>query len=436
MKIFWVSFLCLYPAIILVLLSPSSRAQAQLSSSESRILLQVQKFLEYPQILQGWRNWTSFCYFPPSPSLKIVCSNSHVTELTIVGNKVSYPYAQTLSERFSIDSFFTVLTKLSSLKVLSLVSLGLWGPLPNKVDRFWSLEVLNISSNFIYGGIPPSISSLKSLRTLVLADNLFNGSVPDLKSLASLEELNLGGNKLGPEFPSLGNNLVRIVLKKNYLRSQIPPQIMHFQKLQEFDISSNSFSGSIPPSLFSLPSVSYINLAKNQLTGIFSVKTTCSSKLRFVDISHNLLMGKLPPCIGSKLSNRTVLYSGNCFSTRNLYGQHQNPFSYCKKEKALAVKPIETNQKKESDKKIWPVVGVVAGAVGIAVLLILLILFIWKKCKSERAEDKELHRSAYKSSRPNVNASKATSLIFTFEKIIVYLFSLAQFSLRLQFNSL
>lgn len=412
MKVFWVSLFYLYPAIILVLLCPISKAQ--LSSSETRILLQVQRYLEYPQVLQGWRSWTSFCYLPPSPSLKIVCSKNHVTELTIVGNKVSSS-AQTLSARFPIDSFFTVLTKLSSLKVLSLVSLGLWGPLPSKIDRFWSLEVLNISSNFIYGEIPSSISSLKNLRSLVLADNLFNGSVPDLKPLASLEELNLADNTLGPEFPSLGNNLVRIVLKNNSLRFQILPQLVHFHNLQEFDISSNDVCGTIPSSLFSLPSIFYINLAENHLIGVFSVNTICNSALKFVDVSDNLLMGNFPPCIGSKSSNRTVLYSGNCFSARTLNGQHQHPFTYCKKEKALAVEPIERSQKEKSGMKLVVVLGVIGGSVGLAVLLSLLILFIWKKYKAEREDDKNLDRSAaHKPPRLSTNASKATFFLVNY----------------------
>ncbi|TKY58809.1 LRR receptor serine/threonine-protein kinase [Spatholobus suberectus] len=230
MKNLWVSFSYLFPAIIFVLLIPSSTAQ--LSPSENRILFQVQKLLEYPQVLQGWTRWTNLCFLPPSRSLKIVCSNGHVTELTIIGNKTSpsshnpkagsWTSLQTLSGRFSIDSLFTVMTKLSNLKVLSLVSLGLWGPLPAKINRFWSLEVLNISSNFIYGGIPPSLSSMRNLRSLVLVDNLFNGSVPDLQRITSLEELNLG---------------------------------VHFDKLQVFDVSSNEFFGIMPTFLMSLPSL-------------------------------------------------------------------------------------------------------------------------------------------------------------------------------------
>lgn len=176
MKNFWVCSSLLF--VIISLLPPIPTAQ--LTPSESRILFQVQKLLEYPPALQGWSNWTNFCYLPPTSSLKIVCTSNRITELTVVGNKTSpshlpqnFAVSQptTLSRSFSIDSFFTTVTKLSNLKVLSLVSLGLWGPLPAKINRFWSLEQLNISSNFISGSVPPSLASMKNLRTINLADN-------------------------------------------------------------------------------------------------------------------------------------------------------------------------------------------------------------------------------------------------------------------------
>ncbi|RDX67067.1 putative LRR receptor-like serine/threonine-protein kinase, partial [Mucuna pruriens] len=419
MKNFLVSLYYLFPAIIaiiLVLLTPIP--SAQLTTGENRILLQVQKLLEYPEALQGWTNLTNFCSLPPSPSLNIVCSNGHVTKLTIIGNKsspsshatklVSWNSSQTLSERFSIESFFTVLTKLSNLKVLSLVSLGLWGPLPSKIDRFWSLEVLNISSNFIYGEISSSVSSMKNLRSLVLADNLFNGSVPRLKRLASLEELNLGGNKLGPEFPSLSKNLVKVILRNNSLRCRIPPKLMHVYKLQLFDISSNAIFGNVPSSIFSLPFLKYLNLAANLLSGSLSVNVSCSSSLTFVDISDNLLVGKLPSCIGSKASNRTALYSGNCLSTRGLNDQH--PSSYCQKVEAMAVKPSPRSQKKESEVPLCIILGIIGGVVGIAGLLVFLILCIFRKSKADSNYNNDISApdkfSVRAYSRPNISARR------------------------------
>uniref|UniRef100_A0A2N9E118 non-specific serine/threonine protein kinase n=1 Tax=Fagus sylvatica TaxID=28930 RepID=A0A2N9E118_FAGSY len=423
MENFWVSFCFLFPSLILAVLTPSSIAQ--LSPSETRTLFQVQKLLEYPEALQGWTKWTSFCYLSPSPSLKIVCSNNHVTELTVIGNKSSPSHTpnpasgnftvsqQSLSERFSIDSLVTVLTKLSNLKVLSLVSMGLWGPLPAKINRFRSLEVLNISSNFIYGGIPSSISSFKNLTSLVLADNLFNGSVPDLKSLVLLQELNLGGNYLGPEFPSLSNSLVSITLSNNSLRSEIPSKVMNFAKLQHFDISSNKFLGPIPPSLFSLPSIQFLNFAQNQLSGALPMNILCNAELKFVDISHNLLIGKLPSCLGSKTSNQTVIYSWNCLSTGIGNSNYQHPYIFCNKE-ALAVKPPikSKGQKSNSNSNLGLVLGIIGGVVAIAVVLGLLILVIIRRAEKERNEDNIFDRSAAEkmsvrsTSRSNIDARR------------------------------
>ncbi|KAL6190033.1 hypothetical protein ACLB2K_036434 [Fragaria x ananassa] len=387
---------CLCSSLLLVILSLFPPIPtAQLTATESRILFQVQKLLEYPPALQGWSNWTNFCYLPPSSSLKIVCTNNRVTELTVVGNKSSPSHLPqrsfiisqptTLSRSFSIDSFFTVVTKLSGLKVLTLVGLGLWGPLPAKINRFWYLEQLNISSNFISGSVPASLASMKNLRSINLADNMFNGSVPDLKGLALLEEINLGNNHIGPAFPSLGNSLVSLILRNNYVRSEIPKMLTGFDQLQQLDLSYNNFVGPIPSFLFSLPSLQYLNLAQNKLSGALSVNTTCSSKLQVVDVSQNLLIGALPSCIGSKSSNRTVFDSWNCLSSG--VSKYQHTYKYCHKE-ALAVKPPVKTQQEESKIKIGVVLGIIGGIVGIAGVIGLLILVIIKKVGDRKKEDK------------------------------------------------
>ncbi|CAJ2647875.1 unnamed protein product [Trifolium pratense] len=361
MKNFLVSLYFLFPTIftiILVLLTPIP--SAQLTPSETRILLQLQTLLEYPQVLQKWNNLTNFCNMPPSSSsFNIICSKNHITELTIIGNKrrpVSWNTSNTLSQRFSVDSFFTILTKLSNVKVLSLVSLGLWGTLPSKITRFKSLEVFNISSNFLYGKIPSSVSSMTSLKSLVLADNFFNGSVPNLERLVFLEEINFVNNRLGPEFPSF---------------------------------------------LFSLPLLNHLNLASNQFNGSISLNISCDSALIFVDISNNFLEGIFSSCIDSNPLNRTIVYSGNCLLSRNLSDQH--PSSYCNKSPAFSTKPKRFERRNESKLHLGSVLGIVGGFVGIVGLMILIFLFILKKSKTEKAVKSVDNRVSVTSfSRPNI----------------------------------
>ncbi|KAL7207774.1 hypothetical protein ACSBR1_029676 [Camellia fascicularis] len=387
MDIFRDSVLCFL--LFLVILPPSI---AQLSPSETRILLQIQQILEYPEALQGWKNWTSFCYLPQSPYLVIVCSENHITEFSLMGNR-TFPSQshippkptsrnllvsqETLSDKFSIGSFFRVLTKLSNLKVLSLVSLGL----PATINRLKSLEKLNISSNFISREIPGSISVLTNLTSLVLADNLFNGSVPDMKSLQSLQEIDLSINRLGPEFPSMSTNLATIKLKNNSLRSGIPSEIKDFDLLQRFDVSGNKLVGPIPAPLFSLPSIQHLNLDDNQFNGPLSLNLSCSVNLTFVDISNNFLIGKLPACIGSNTTNRTVLSSWNCLTSGGL--EYQHPYSFCQKE-ALAVIPPNTNREGRSKAKLGLILVIVGGVVGAVFAVGLLILIIFRRERRRR----------------------------------------------------
>ncbi|XP_039029020.1 probable LRR receptor-like serine/threonine-protein kinase At1g14390 isoform X2 [Hibiscus syriacus] len=373
-----VGFCLLLSAIFMVV--PVSIAH--LTPSETRLLFQVKRLLQYPEVLQGWTRWTNLCYLPPSPSLSVVCLNSRVTELTIVGNKSSSA-GPALLDKFSIDALFTVLTRLSDLKALSLVSLGLWGPLPLKIDRFRSLQSLNMTLNFVSGEIPKQIAWLRNLTSLVLADNLFNGSVPDLTSLTFLQELSLEGNRLGPQLPSLSQSLVSITLSNNSFRSEIPSGLKRFNRLQKLDIYSNRFVGPIPSFLFSMASIQYLNLAQNQLSGALPSTTSCSKSLTFVDISDNHLIGKLPSCIGSNSKNRTVFSSWNCLSAEKLNRQH--PYSVCNKQ-AFAVKPVE-RKKQEPGINFGLILGIIGGVVMAGAIVLLILVIVRRSRRCEDAND-------------------------------------------------
>ncbi|THU45309.1 hypothetical protein C4D60_Mb02t16480 [Musa balbisiana] len=326
--------LLLLPLLFLFLASDAQ----QLPNSQSKTLLRLQRQLEYPPALAGWSRATDFCSLPPSPSLTVTCSGGRIVELVIVGDRPASPGARNaLSLVFSSDSLFTTMSRLPSLTTLSLVALGLWGPLPAKVDRFPLLKVLNLSSNYFTGAIPMEISTMSSLQNLILSGNSFNGSLPDLKPLAALIELDVGGNRLGPEFPSLSTGIVSLVLRNNRYRGKIPANLTAFHQLQKLDLSSNRLFGWIPPLLFSLPSIHYLDLSDNTLTGQIPSNVSCGSVLGFVDVTNNLLVGGLPSCMRSNSSNRMVLSSGNCLDVGGMGYQHPN--AYCNGAAFAAVLP-------------------------------------------------------------------------------------------------
>ncbi|XVF06657.1 hypothetical protein REPUB_Repub06bG0069100 [Reevesia pubescens] len=400
--------------LVLALILLAINQSEQLQSSQTHKLLRLQLLLNYPDILSSWNSTIDFCNTEPTSQVTIVCYEERITQLHIIGKKGT----RLLPRNFSMDSFVTTLVKLPDLKVLTLVSLGLWGPLPGKIARLSSLEILNMTSNLLYGTIPHELSSVTSLQTLILDDNMFSGrlpewlgsfplltvlslrknllngslpdsfsslenlrvlalshnhlygEVPDLSSLTNLQELDLEDNAFGPRFPLLGNKLVHLVLGKNRFRSGIPSELSSYYQLEWLDLSFNRFVGPFPPSLLSLPSITYLNIANNKLTGMLFENTSCNVELEFADLSSNLLTGHLPSCLLYS-KDRDFLYAQNCLATEK---ENQHPLSFCRNE-ALAV-GILPHRKKTKPSKVALALGITGGIIGGIVLLGVIFIFV------------------------------------------------------------
>ncbi|KAJ4781591.1 protein kinase family protein [Rhynchospora pubera] len=411
---------CLLIALITLLLVPLS-SQISLYPAQTWSLLRIQHLLNYPPILRPWHSNSTFCNLEPNPHFTIVCYSNSVTQLHITGK----PFSPSLPKTFSIDSFVTTLTRFPDLKVLSLTSLGLWGPLPAKIARLSNLEILNVSSNFLYGTIPHEISNLTNLETLILDHNLFDGplpnwvnslqllavlslknnslngtlpnslssmislriidlslndlsgDVPDLTELTNLEVLDLGNNSFGPQFPKLGVKLVTIVLKNNRFGGSIPSNLESCNFLQRIDVSSNKFVGPFPPSLLSLPSVRYINIAGNRFTGMLFKNISCNDQLEYVDLSANLLSGMVPSCLDLGSKDKSVFYSQNCLSVMGDPTQHPDPF--CQTQALAAGILPEKKRGSKSMEKAIVATCVVVGVVLCALLVGILVLYIFKR---------------------------------------------------------
>ncbi|XP_055805570.1 probable inactive leucine-rich repeat receptor-like protein kinase At3g03770 isoform X2 [Solanum dulcamara] len=410
--------------IVLVICAFFIENTHQLQLYEIQALLQLRKHLEYPVQLDVWENYNGdFCSLTSTLHMSITCQDNSVTELKIKGDKLVklnefHGFAipnETLSEGFSIDSFVTTLTRLSSLKVLTLVSLGIWGPLPDKIHRLASLELLDMSSNFLFGSVPFQMSRLIKLHTLTLDGNFFNETFPDwFDSLHNLTLLSLKNNRLKGQFPSSMSkittltdivlshnvlsgklpdltalsNLLLLDLRENHLDSDLPPlpkgvttvllcsnaftgeipvEFGTLNQLQHLDLSNNSLSGMLPAGLFSLSSISYLNLASNVLSGSLPSHLNCGGELGFVDISDNRLVGGLPSCLNTISDKRIVKVGGNCLS---LDTQYQHSEGYCKQ--------ANSDKKRITGKEIALLAGVIGGIV-IVVVFLLVVLLIFRR---------------------------------------------------------
>ncbi|RID43905.1 hypothetical protein BRARA_I00739 [Brassica rapa] len=343
-----------------------SLGSSQLQASQAQVLLQLKKHLEYPKQLESWFDHkTSFCYLQPSPSMNITCFSNSVTELNIFGDKSSEKARSfqgfavpnvTLSERFSIDSFVTTLSRLKSLRVLTLSSLGIWGHLPEKLHRLSSLEYLDLSNNFLFGSVPPKLSEMVKLETFMFDHNFFNGTLPSwFDSFANLKVLSFESNKLFGELHS---------------------------------------------SLLSLSTLEYIDLRANSLSGSLTGDLKCGSKLWFVDISDNKLTGNVPRCLSSK----QVRVNGNCLSL----GKQQHPVSFCVKEvraEEHAEAEAEAEAANRPGQRGWKKGALVGLIIGVSMAALVLLCGVFILLRRKGVTKRQMSHKTVQDSRPSIGFS-------------------------------
>ncbi|KAG7965132.1 hypothetical protein I3843_09G208700 [Carya illinoinensis] len=167
--------------------------------------------------------------------------------------------------------------KFKNLTSLSLTTSGLYDTFPKKVFQVSTLEILDLSNNPLLHGSLPDFPRNRSLRTLVLSKTNFSGILSDSVAMLTI----------------MAKNLTEINLSHNHLTGQITST--HWEvllSLVNLDLRNNSLDGSIPLSLFSLPSLEKLQLSNNQFSGQLHPFSDTSS-LRIVDLSSDRLQGQL-----------------------------------------------------------------------------------------------------------------------------------------------
>ncbi|TKW06960.1 hypothetical protein SEVIR_7G275200v4 [Setaria viridis] len=129
---------------------------------------------------------------------------------------------------------------------------------------------LVLESVGLNGTFPPdTLSGLAELRVLSLKSNALHGPVPDLSPLANLKALYLAGNRFSGPFPASLATLRRlrsIDLSGNRLSGELPPGIeAAFPHLTFLRLDANHFNGSLPA--WNQSSLKVLNVSYNNFSG-------------------------------------------------------------------------------------------------------------------------------------------------------------------------
>jgi len=136
---------------------------------------------------------------------------------------------------------------------------------------------------------------------LVLQGNNLIGTLPDkLAGLSYVQYLYLSGNYLDGTIPSsLGglSQLQQLGLDKNSLTGGFP--VFTSQALTELFLQDNQFTGPLDP-LARTPSLQYLYLSRNNLTGTIPDSLANMFTLQQIGIDSNKLTGNIPSAFGAR----------------------------------------------------------------------------------------------------------------------------------------
>jgi hypothetical protein len=143
--------------------------------------------------------------------------------------------------------------------------------------------------------------------------------------VVALELYNL--NLAGQISPSVGNLtfLRTLNLSTNSFSGRIPP-LNHLQKLQVLDLGMNHLHDTIPDAIANCSKLRAINLTNNILVGEIPPKIGVLSNLSVLLLSYNYLTGSIPPTLGNITSIKRLglAYNNLTGSIPNELGKLQN----------------------------------------------------------------------------------------------------------------
>ena len=78
-----------------------------------------------------------------------------------------------------------------------------------------------------------------------------------------------------------------------------------FDRLDTLDLGQNRFSGTVPATIFSVPSLRLLYLSNNKFTGNIPANFGNAARLRDLYLNDNELEGQIPPILPGQLQNLT-----------------------------------------------------------------------------------------------------------------------------------
>jgi len=191
-------------------------------------------------------------------------------------------------------------SELKELQVLILQRNHLFGSLPFELCYLQTVQHFDLSLNNLSGRIPKCIKNFTSMTKKVLSQGFDNHRyVLNTSSLEGNMSYELNALLTWKGVEHVFNNNVLFLLKSidlssNQFSGEIPPEIANLIQLISLNLSRNNFTGDIPSNIGKLTSLDSLDLSRNKLLGSIPSSLSQIDRIGVLDLSHNQLSGEIP----------------------------------------------------------------------------------------------------------------------------------------------
>ncbi|EER88869.2 hypothetical protein SORBI_3010G241900 [Sorghum bicolor] len=192
------------------------------------------------------------------------------------------------------------------------------GVIPSFCTTTPDLAVLDLSVNQLGGGIPSGFGNCSRLRVLSVGRNNLTGELPDdIFDVKPLQQLLIPWNKIQgrldhPERIAKLSNLVSLDLSYNDFTGELPESISQLPKLEELRLAHTNLTGTLPPALSNWTALRYLDLRANRFVGdLDAVDFSGLGNLTIFDVASNSFTGTMPQSIYSSASLKALRVATN-----------------------------------------------------------------------------------------------------------------------------
>ncbi|XP_050285513.1 receptor-like protein EIX2 isoform X3 [Quercus robur] len=318
------------------------------NEKDKQALLTLKRGLtDHGHVLSSWSDHKDCCIWDG-----VFCDKKigRVTELNLnysrLGGEISgsllqlehLNYLDLSNNDFNCTPIPTFLGSMFSLTHLNLSGANFSGLIPHQLGNLSSLRYLSLGSNSdLYVDNLRWMSGLSAIQYLDLSSADLHREVDWLQIMSkfpSLSELYLQNCQLDSLNPSLGfvnfTSLRVLFLFDNHFNHEIPNWFSNLStSLLWLCLYNSSLKGHIPPSIFNLEKLVFLDLALNYLNGPIPLSIGNLSHMRSLYLDQNQLNGTIPKGLWL-LSNLETLYVGQNSLTGTVDERHFRKLSKLK----------------------------------------------------------------------------------------------------------